>query len=377
MKSGVVCWGVEGLRIGCWELKEEGRQPSNPPSPPIHPPWSCLASWNFSSDPCSLPRRTHFLCGLSCDPSSHRVTHLLLDPAGYSAPISPLLSLLSHLTHLSLSDNSFHGPFPPSLLSHLPLLQSLSLRSNSLSGPLPVSLSLLPSLQTLDLSHNSFSGPLPILNNLTLLKLVDLSYNILSGSIANLPPNLSVLAIKANKLSGSLPFSSFQGLNQLKVVELSDNMFGGVLQSWFFSSLVSLQQVNLANNSFSRLEIWGSGVDSNLVAVDLGFNQIEGLLPANFTRFPSLSSLSLRFNKFIGPIPWQFGNKASLRRLFLDGNFLNGTAPEGFFSNKSEVLGSFGDNCLEKCPTSSQLCATPQKPSSVCQKAYGRKSRTF
>ncbi|KAJ4965507.1 hypothetical protein NE237_017356 [Protea cynaroides] len=341
------------------------------------PPWSCLGSWNFSIDPCSLPRRTSFICGISCSPDSTRVTSLVLDPAGYSGTLTPLLSHLTQLIQLDLSDNSFYGPVPSSL-SSLGNLKILSLRSNAFSGNIPPSLTNLAFLQSLDISNNVLTGPLPVtMNSLSSLTTMDLSFNKLTGSLPRLPPNLVELALKANSLSGLLSQSSFQGLTQLEVVELGANRFTGAVQGWFFQ-LPSLQQVDLANNSFTAVEIQKprNANNSELVAVDLGFNRIEGYLPLNLASFPLLASLSLRYNRFRGPIPWDYYKKVndnSLRRLFLDGNFLNGKPPAGFFSggSGSSVAGSFGDNCLESCPASSQLCLSLQKPTSVCRQAYG------
>lgn len=344
--------------------------------PSTIPVYSCLATWNFSTDPCTRPRRTHFTCGLTCSTTRPtRITSLVLDPIGYSGTLSPLISKLTQLTTLDLSENSFYGPLPPSL-SSLFNLQTLTLRSNSFSGSLPPSITNLKSLETLDLSGNYLSGYLPnTMNSLSNLRRLDLSFNKLTGSLPKLPPNLAELAIKSNSLSGSLLKSSFDGLTHLKVAELSANLFTGTLQGWFLI-LPEIQQVNLANNSFTSVEIWiPSGSLSDLIAVDLSFNRIEGYLPENFSSYPLLSSLSLRYNRLRGPIPWKYSKKNSLRRLFLDGNFLNGKPPYEFFSGVTSVSGSLGDNCLQSCPVSSQLCLPSQKPTSICRRVYAGKPR--
>ncbi|XP_028788061.1 probable LRR receptor-like serine/threonine-protein kinase At4g36180 [Neltuma alba] len=337
------------------------------------PPSSCLASWNFAVDPCSLPRRTSFVCGLTCSPDSTRVTQITLDPAGYSGSLSPLISQLTQLTTLDLSDNSFSGQIPPSL-SSLTTLQSLSLRSNSFSGSIPPSIINLKSLESLDLSHNSFSGSLPsAMASLAGLRRMDVSFNKLTGPLPKLlPPNLIELAMKGNSLSGSLNKFTFEKLNQLEVVELSENALAGKIEAWFFQ-LPSLQQVDLANNSFTGLETSRPvGGNSDLVAVNLGFNKIQGYAPANFAAYPVLSFLSLRYNSLRGRIPLEYSQSKSMRRLFLDGNFLIGKPPAGFFTgNGGAVLsGSLGDNCLQSCPANSQLCTPAQKPISVCKKVY-------
>lgn len=171
--------------------------------------------------------------------------------------------------------------------------------------------------------------------------------------------------------------SSFAESTQLEVVELGHNSFYGSLEQWFFL-LPSLQQVDLANNSLTRVEIWKpTSAGNNLVAVDLGFNKIEGTIPENFSGYPMLSSLSLRYNRLRGPIPTTLGKKGSfLKRLFLDGNFLNGVPPEDLFSGTMSLSGSLGDNCFAKCPVSSELCAESQKPMALCRQAYGGKLRS-
>ncbi|XP_048492494.1 MDIS1-interacting receptor like kinase 2 [Beta vulgaris subsp. vulgaris] len=341
------------------------------------PPSSCISTWDFSSDPCLTPKRTHFICGLTCSPDSTRVISITLDSVGYSGSLTPYISQLTQLVLLDLGQNSFHGTIPSSL-SSLSLLQSLSLSYNSFTGPLPSSIGNLKSLQDLDLSNNLLSGSIPnTLFSLSHLTRLDLSFNKFSGTLpAKLPPNLHELAIKANSLSGTITKTSFTELTQLETVELSGNSFTGVLQSWLFQ-LPALQQINLSNNSFTGVEIWRVGKKlSSLVAVDLGFNKIEGYLPVNLSEYPVLASLSLRYNRLRGPIPLQYSKKSNLKRLFLDGNYLSGTPPAGFFTGvgeESPVIGSFGDNCLLRCPPKSELCLPLQKPMSVCKKVYGGK----
>ncbi|KAH6825999.1 Leucine-rich repeat family protein [Perilla frutescens var. hirtella] len=338
------------------------------------PPTSCLATWNFSADPCAAPRITHFTCGVTC--AANRVVQITLDSQGYSGTLTPLVSQLTQLITLDIGDNDFHGPIPPSI-SSLPNLRNLILRVNSFSGNLPPSIAALKSLQTLDLSRNSISGSLPDLNSLTALTRLDLSYNKLTGSLPRLPPNLNELALKANSLSGTLTRGSFTGLTRLMVVELSENSLAGTIESWFFL-LPSLQQVDLAKNSIAAIAVAKPAANSNseLVAVDLSYNKLEGLLPASFADYPFLRSLTLSYNKFRGPIPWQYSKKgSSLRRLYLDGNYLNGSPPQGLFSGGGQVYGSLGDNCLQSCPAASELCLKSQKPASICQQAYGGKPK--
>jgi len=334
-------------------------------------PWSCVASWNFTIDPCSLPRRTYFICGFTCTTDSTHINQITLDPASYSGSLTPLISKLTQLITLDLSDNNFFGSIPSSI-SSLSNLKTLTLRSNTFSGPIPPSITTLKSLESLDLSHNSLSGSLPnSLNSLTNLHRIDLSFNKLTGLIPKLPPNLLELAIKANSLSGPLQKTTFEGSNQLEVVELSENALTGTIETWFLL-LSSLQQVNLANNSFTGIQISkpARSVESNLVALNLGFNRIQGYAPANLAAYPLLSFLSIRHNSLRGNIPLEYGQIKSMKKLFLDGNFFDGKPPPALLAAGATVSGSLGDNCLQVCPVSSQMCAPAQKPSSVCKRGY-------
>ncbi|KAK4437917.1 Calmodulin-binding receptor kinase CaMRLK [Sesamum alatum] len=338
------------------------------------PPASCLATWNFSTDPCAVPRITHFTCGVTC--SGDRVVQLTLDSQGYTGTLTPFISKLTQLITLDLGDNSFYGPIPSSI-SSLPNLRNLILRVNSFSGPLPPSIAALASLETLDLSRNSLSGTLPNLNSLTGLTRLDLSYNKLTGPLPRLPPNLNELALKANSLSGPLTKSSFGGLTRLMVVELSENSFTGSLESWFFL-LPSLQQVNLAKNSLTGVAVAKPPANSNtgeLVAVDLSYNKISGFLPTNFGEYPMLRSLALSYNDFADQSV-QYSKKDHHCETVSGRNYLNRSPPAGFFSGEGPVTGSLGDNCLESCPSSSELCLKPQKPASICQQAYGGKPKS-
>ncbi|KAD4179253.1 hypothetical protein E3N88_27844 [Mikania micrantha] len=326
------------------------------------PSYTCLHSWDFTSDPCSPPHVTHFICGLSC--SGNRVTQLTLDPAGYVGTLSPLVSQLTQLITIDLSDNKFSGEIPSSVFT-LPNLQTLIIGSNYFSGVIPPAISNLKNLQTLDVSHNYLTGSMPnTLTSLTELTRLDLSFNKLTGPIPELPKNLIQLALKGNSLSGYLHKQSFNGLTQVEVLELSENSLTGTIPGWFFL-IPSLQQVNLANNNFTGVEIL-KPINSNLIAVDLGFNQIAGYPPANFSAYPMLASLTLSYNKLRGRVP---GEYSRLNRLFLDGNYLIGLSPE-FFTGKTTISGSLGDNCLKSCPASSELCLKKQKPWSICRQAY-------
>ncbi|KAF9621618.1 hypothetical protein IFM89_024942 [Coptis chinensis] len=105
----------------------------------------------------------------------------------------PDLRNMSKLKILDLSRNNFSGRIPPSLWS-LNSLEVLSLGDSNTKDSISRFCEL-TRLQELDLSGNKFEGILPpCLNNLTSLRMVDFSYNQLSGKIpSSLTSNLTSL----------------------------------------------------------------------------------------------------------------------------------------------------------------------------------------
>jgi Leucine-rich repeat (LRR) protein len=364
---------------------------------------TCLGSWDFSVDPCDFRSTRQFVCGIRCDVKTRegksRVTSLALDRVGYKGYLHPAIGNLTELTELDVSGNAFHGSIPESIAG-LSKLTRLDLSENMLSGPLPLSLGKLGSLQVLsisgnmvsgsvpaslnnlknlmrlDLSHNGLGGVIPPLGGMISLYNLDLSFNRLVGGIpSQLPRSLSQLTLKSNLLSGSLPLS-LSSLSELGVLDLSINRLSGAIDGFLFAH-PSLQQLNLSNNSFSAISVVNvSGMGSQLVAIDIGFNRITGVLPPNFSTLDSLAALYLRYNQFQGSIPVEYGVKAMnssrpLVRLFLDGNYLTGGVPPDFLRlSPDKISGSFANNCLKSCPSSLLLCKGAQKPASVCKSAY-------
>ncbi|XP_039026897.1 leucine-rich repeat receptor-like kinase protein CLV1a [Hibiscus syriacus] len=91
--------------------------------------------------------------------------------------------VLTILTCLDLSNNSFHGRIPEEI-QVLMSLRVLNLSHNSFSGKIPSALDNLKDLESLDLSQNKLSREIPPqLASLTFLAALDLSYNQLEGSI--------------------------------------------------------------------------------------------------------------------------------------------------------------------------------------------------
>ncbi|KAJ4911260.1 Leucine-rich repeat (LRR) family protein [Raphanus sativus] len=291
-------------------------------------PGSCLSSWDFTLDPCDNLSGETFTCGFSCDAvvsGSGRVTELILDQAGYSGsltsvsfnfpylqtlelsgnyfsgPLPHSLSNLTRLTGLFLSANSFSGSIPASLGS-MPLLEELLLDNNILNGSVPTSFNRLSRLKRLEIQQNKISGELPDLSPLENLNYLDASDNRISGPVpSSLPGSLAQISMRNNLMEGTLP-ESFRNLTSLEVIDLSHNKLNGSIPSFIFTHHPTPQQLTLSFNGFTSIDspryYSPSGLPSELISVDLSYNQIRGPLPLFMGLLPKLSALSLENNSF-------------------------------------------------------------------------------
>ncbi|XP_076886282.1 receptor-like protein 32 [Bidens hawaiensis] len=357
-------------------------------------PGSCLSSWDFTFDPCDSLSTDKFTCGIRCDKTMSgiaRITEITLDQAGYSGSLNscswnlPYLqtldltnnyfnsfSRLTRLSRLSVSTNSLTGSIPNSGGSLPNSLQELLLDNNNLTGPIPQSLNKLKNLKRLKLQQNQLSVEFPELTQLGTLNFLDVSNNFISGDLpAALPANLIELTMRNNSLKGNIPASLVVSSVYLQVLDLSYNNLTGSLPPELFTH-PSLQQLTLSHNQLQRVLIpanlnRNSINNSELIAVDLSNNNINGFLPGFMGWMPKLSALSLENNKFSGVIPTQYAVKAvtegelgvgPFERLLLGGNYLFGLIPGPFLQLKSgsSVTIRLGDNCLYECPESFYFC---------------------
>ncbi|CAI9113451.1 OLC1v1014055C1 [Oldenlandia corymbosa var. corymbosa] len=158
---------------------------------------------------------------------------------------------LGSLQQLELQDNQIHGQIPEKL-GNLKNLEEMLLMNNNFSGEIPKSIGQLTKLQSLTITDvlggpngNSFpdlqssvklgtlvlrncslTGPIPpYIGRLTQLTRLDLSFNMLSGSIPlSWPENFTSIFLRSNKFNVSLPEWASDGTNEV-YVDVSDNLF--------------------------------------------------------------------------------------------------------------------------------------------------------
>ncbi|XP_078433618.1 uncharacterized protein LOC144704908 [Wolffia australiana] len=407
------------------------------PPPPLNPdvvgllvfksgltdPAGSLATWQDDTPPCTS------WAHVACSPSSGRVISVILSGFNLSGKLNRGLSQLSSLSSLSLSSNNFSGDLPaataalpPSLrrldlssnafsghlsaaalaalrrLSSLNLaanrlagtltpavallrnLQSLNLSRNSFSGELPNALQWLPSLRLLDLSRNAFSGDFPawILNNLTAIADLDLSWNGIGGELPAIggAPMLRRLRLRGNELEGGIPgWVMGLGLEELDLAENrisggipagSAALFEGLRRLDLAGNRISgeipaevalwkgLRELNLSGNEGMRARVRGElGFLRNLTVVDLRGCGLYGSIPPELCDSGSIEVLQLDRNSLSGPIPPEIANCSSLHLLGLSRNELNGSIPGGMGSlAKLEILSLESNNLSGEIPSS-------------------------
>jgi len=199
----------------------------------------------------------------------------------------------------------------------------LNLQNNNLIGAIPSSIFELPHLEVLILSGNPIDfrfdngvdrarrlrelrvdrTGLTTLHGVNLIKsltVLDVGLNALRGPLSAAVlelPNLRVLSLRDNALTGYLGGYNWSQLKYLRVLRIDNNNFGGALPA--FEELQSLTFAYLGGNSLTGtippnfLEF--APLHANLT-VDLSDNQLSGSIPEELGRFKGLS-LYLRNNK--------------------------------------------------------------------------------
>ncbi|VFQ67420.1 unnamed protein product [Cuscuta campestris] len=246
-----------------------------------------------------------------------------------SSGVLDLLSNFSALESLHLAGCGLEGEFPGAIFN-LPKLKMLNLHGNyDLKGYLP-NFRLGSPLKSLWLSHTSFGGVLP-------------------PSIGNLA-SLEELEISYCNFTGKLPVSL-----ALRIIDLSNNSFGGKLPSKFIDTLNPMRALNVSHkleymeqtlqpNSYWVIEEFGpfdysitmhnKGFEMNYMkipdifcGIDFSSNNFEGQIPDTFGDLAGLQLLNLSRNNLSGHIPSSFSNMKNLECLDLSQNQLSGQIP--------------------------------------------------
>ncbi|KAJ0661694.1 putative protein kinase RLK-Pelle-LRR-XII-1 family [Helianthus annuus] len=254
-----------------------------------------------------------------------------------SGKIPNAFSSKSMITFLSLSKNDFTGGIPPSL-GNLTSLEILILTYCQLGGKIPDSLKQLKKLRKIGLGENGLVGAIPsFFFNLSMLEVLSFPENQLQGSLpSNLclsQPRLKWIGLHTNNFTGFLP-PSISNCSKLEILELNFNDLNGKI-AMDFGRLQHLRDLSLGGNKFGSKDhgdmnfFHSLSNCSNLIHLELSYNQLGGVLPSSIGNFSSkLSSLGLDSNYLSGTIPSSIRSLLGLTAISLGSNGFTGMIPE-------------------------------------------------
>ncbi|GLU15269.1 hypothetical protein SLE2022_317730 [Rubroshorea leprosula] len=277
-----------------------------------------------------------------CNLTSLRVLDLAYNSLGGEIP--ECLGNLSNLIFLDLRMNKFHGRIPNSFVNNSEL-RTLTLNGNQLEGILPRSLVNCSNLEILDVGNNNLNDTFPHwLGVLPSLKVLILRSNGFHGAINNsMPasyfPQLRIIDVAQNDFMGLLPSNYFQILRGMRDVATAYNLgYIGDEQVGYFVECYLREQCRRGSPLFyykDSVKVVMKGSERELVrilrifsTIDFSSNQFHGPIPEELGELNSLKGLNLSHNSLTGQIPSSLGKLAELESLDLSSNKLEGRIPE-------------------------------------------------
>nr|XP_043619150.1 receptor-like protein 7 [Erigeron canadensis] len=280
----------------------------------------------------------------------HQLNHLYLDNNKIDGLVPGWMWNISKetLSELSLTQNLLKGFEQHSPVSPWVSLQILDLSHNMLHGSIPLPP---PGTRNFFVSNNQFTGEIaPSLCNVQSLQLLDLSFNNITGSIppclGKLSNSLSVLNLRNNNLQGTIP-NTFTNECKLQMISLSKNKLkGGVPRS--LESCDSLELLDLGNNYLEDVFPFWLGAISGLQVLVLRSNKFHGVVRASSKTgysFTKLRIIDLSYNSFSGNLPQQYFQEwSAMKETQATAGYMETEISTVEVSNNEQVVYTWGGN---------------------------------
>ncbi|XP_078152997.1 uncharacterized protein LOC144548162 [Carex rostrata] len=307
---------------------------------------------------------------------------------GLTGKVSPSLLFLSDLKHLDLSFNNFSGDKFPEFISAFRKLKYLNLSNTGLSGMIHPHLGNLSKLLYFDLRQDYYFSDFTLsadtwwLSNMRSLKYIDMSGVDFKDSnnwvqSLNKLSSLEVLVLSHNYLTQIPNTLTLVNFTSLRVLHLFDQNFNTTIPNWMGSlhnlnvlilescnlvgpypvtlrNLTNLVQLDLSFNNLNGLlsETHLTGL-SKLKYLDLGDTNITILFGSEWTPSFQLNSIGLSSNKLGPKFPSWIRRQVQIENLDLTDNEIDDCIPNWVWSLSSLRSLSLSTNILRgKLPAS-------------------------
>lgn len=321
--------------------------------------------------------------GITCD-ANDRVTEIRLPTNNLTGIIPAQVSLLTALKVLQVPFNGIGGELPDALWFN-DLLEEVYVQNNDIGGQFP-DIGNHPGLRVVGASNNDFFGQIPIVGNIpNMIRMTfancDFTAEIPAGYNPTNMPLLNQFNVQGNAIFAELP----EGLGaypdgQLNINLASNNFVGcypanyasfcgetfrfegntqlpdGGSENFFadvfcdfgvgcpldchpdYEALAALY-VSTNGDNWTRSTGWLTDCDvcdwegvscsaqGRVISLNLGGNNLDGVLPAEIGGLTNISTLGLSVNSISGSLPNSMGNLTLLNILAINDNDLTGGLP--------------------------------------------------
>jgi hypothetical protein len=300
--------------------------------------------WDITGDPCPIAYNESWH-GVAC-----------VDPC--YTPIDGADCRFGRITGLQLQFNGLAGTIPETLFDKLVNLTTIDMSHNLLSGTIPTTVGKLRNAQMLQLSHNRLSGTIPT-------EIRSMGSHVPPDELATPLSSLQIIDNGSGEnATYDMELTQTMGLSQL---DLSNNMLNGTLPTTI-GELVNLQAVDVSNNAELGADGCCDSADSyytsfygynTTIPTEIGMLKKLQVLKMDWARFMrhiptevgSLRNLqfwrlqgSFETNQVSGTIPTEFGNLRKLSEFMMENNTLSGTLPSEISNMESLEKFTVQDN---------------------------------